>query len=339
MRERVLRWYLAGAVAADRILTPYRRRDRTVRPDLTGDDTFRLADRELALGWLERERAAWWPPCGMRSRTRLCWHGGSRTRCGRSSTTGATTRTGCRWTRRPWTARAGWATPIWKPGCCVGGPSRTLTSGGWTAPRQLFERGQRLCAERGDSYGVAAAAEGLGMVALRQRRYPDAVAHFDRQLRLSEAAGERRRCALALLNLGVVGNDSGEFAAAATWLRRAAAAFARPDTADPYNANRVRVELGRALGHLGEHAAARRELAAALAGMRALGSPRGEAQALHRLGELAVAVRDPAARGHLTGALARYRELADVEAAEVVDLIRASAVGAPPADADSDGVA
>jgi hypothetical protein len=69
--------------------------------------------------------------------------------------------------------------------------------------------------------------------------------------------------------------------------------------------------------------------------MRRLDSPRGEAQALHRLGELALREREFAeADRRLAPALRIYERLGDVESAEV----RRLAGLIPPTEADPDRV-
>jgi hypothetical protein len=93
----------------------------------------------------------------------------------------------------------------------------------------------------------------------------------------------------------------------------------------------VGIELARALSRLGELVPAEARLRAALERMRDLGSPRGEASALHRLGELALAAGDRRAAGtYLTEALRVYEELTDLEVSEVRRLLALI----PPAEAD-----
>jgi tetratricopeptide (TPR) repeat protein len=339
MRRRIIEWHLCGALAADRILTPYRRRDRNGGLSLVEGDIVAFASQDDALAWLDRERAnlvaavrhaatdlpllAWriadamWPLFHYRR------HHLDRMEVDRIAVSCAR-RLGdadleARMLRR-------WA-------------FAHVDAGELDRARELFVRCLRLWDALGDTYGVAAAAEGLGVVAVQQRRYPEAAEHFGQQLRLSEQAGEQRRCGLALLNLGVVGNESGQFGHAAVRLRRAAAVFADVRAADPYNAARIRIELGRALGRLGDHRRALDELTGALTEMRALGSPRGQAQALHRLGELALADRNiPDAHRHLTDALGIYQDLADGEAVEVSDVLAGLTGRVPPAGADPDRI-
>lgn len=330
---RILEWYLAGTLAADVVLTPYRHRDPDNPFELLDASAVVHADRRGALDWLEAERAnlvaavqhaaqdlpllAWriadsmWPLFHYRR------HHHDRMLVDRIAVECAQ-----RLADRDREARMvrRWA-------------FAHLDVGRLDEARELFERSQRLCEELSHRYGVASAVEGLGMVAVAQRRYADALTLFGRQERLCRDLGEHRRTGLALLNLGVVHNELAQHQQAVRHLRESAAVFAGLGDVDPYNEVRVSIELGRALGNLGERRQARTRLAAALRDMRRLGSPRGEAGALHRLGELALAQEEfTEARVHLAEALQIYRDLADAEAEQVKRL----AALVPPAKADPD---
>ncbi|MGI5215850.1 tetratricopeptide repeat protein [Plantactinospora sp. CA-290183] len=331
LRRRILDWYLAGASAADRLLTPYRRRDRDnpfAGPD---NDLVVLADPEEALGWLERERVnlvaavqdaapdlplvAWQIADAIWALFHLRRYHQDRMRVD-----GVATECARRMGDRDREARM---LRRWAFG--------HFDLARFDEARELFERCQRICAEIDDRYGTASAAEGLGMVALAQHRHPEAAACFERQLRLCRELGEHRRTGLALLNLASVENESGRHREALSHLDEAATVFAGLGGVDRYNDARLRIELGRALGQAGEPGGARETLTRALAEMRRLDAPRGQAQALHRLGELALSQREFAeARAHLNHALGIYRELDDTEVEQVrrlVDLL-------PPAQTD-----
>ncbi|MEV4756870.1 tetratricopeptide repeat protein [Micromonospora sp. NPDC049559] len=335
LTRRLLEWYLAGALAADRLLTPYRRGEPEPALTLLAPDAVALADRDAALSFLERERTnlvsavaaaapelpllAWQLAYAMWPLFHHHRHHADRLRVDRLA------------------VRCAQALGDRKREARM---LRRLAFGHFDVGRldeagELFTRLLSLSRELADRYGQASAYEGLGTVALAQRRYPEAVGHFDRQLRLCRELGERRRCGLALLNLGTVGTESARYREAVAYLREAEAIFAEFGGVDPYNAARVRVELGRALGALGERVSARAELTAALAELRRLDSPRGEAQALHRLGELALAGREFAeARTRLEAASRIYERLGDAEAARVRELTAL----VPPVDADPDRV-
>jgi tetratricopeptide (TPR) repeat protein len=317
LARRTAEWYLAGALAADRLLTPYRHRDPDSAFTALDAGAVVLADRDEALSWLEDERAnlvatiryaapeqpllAWqiadsmWPLFHYRR------HHHDRMQVDRLAVECA------RRLRDP--DREARMLRRWA--------FAHLDVARLDRARELFERSLGLCEELGNRYGAASAVEGLGSVALAERRYPDAAAYFDRQLRLCRELGEHRRAGLALLNLGVVGNETARPRQALTHLREAAAVFGELTDVDPYNGARVRIELGRALGRLGEHRPAREELTRALADMR--------------LGELALTNGEFAeARAHLDRALRIYERLGDVETGQVRHL----AGLIPPAEAD-----
>lgn len=333
LTRRIFEWYLAGTMAADRRLTPYRRRDRDSPLTLLDADAVVLADRDEALSWLEEERAnlvaviqyaapespllAWqladamWPLFHYRRhhRDRML-----------------VDRLGVECARRL-------EDPDREARMLRRWAFAHFDVARFDEAGELFGRCLSLCEKIGDRYGTASAYEGLGSVALALHRYPDAASFFERQLRLCRELGEHRRTGLALLNLALVGNELADYPRALSHLRDAAAVFAGLGDVDPYNAARIRIELGRALGHSNERQRARQELDGGLADMRGLGSPRGQAQALHRLGELALNQREFAeARVRLTEALRIYRQLGDVEAEQVSRLARLI----PPAEADPD---
>jgi len=330
--SRMLEWYLAGVLAADHILTPYRERDPGDPFTLLRPDAVAHAGRHEALAWLEAERdnlvaavqkvaddqplLAWRIADSMWPLFHLRRHHHDRMLVDRIAVECAV-RLGDRKREADMVRR--WAFAHFDVG-------RVDEAGG------LFARGRRLSADLGDRSAVAAAAGGLGLVAAAHGRYAEAAVRFSEQERLCRELGDERCVGLALFRLGTAHNALSEPLPAADHLRRAAAVFADLGDVDPYNQALVDIELARALGQLGERQQAETRFTAALHRMRELGSPRGEASALHRRGELALATSDlPRARADLVGALRIYERLADVEVAEVrrlIDLV-------PPPDADS----
>ncbi|GLH97609.1 ATP-binding protein [Phytohabitans aurantiacus] len=354
IERRALEWYLAGVMAADRLLTPHRRRDPADPFTQLDTGAVRHAGHREALDWLEAERVnviagiqraardepllAWRIADAMWALFHFRRHHHDRMLVDRIAVDCA---------RR------------------LGAPDREaallrrwahahVDAGRVDEARELFERSAEICREIGDRYGVVAALEGLGLVAFASRRYADAVAHFDRQVGLCRDIGEHRRSGMALKYLGTVHNELGDHRAALERLREAAGVFAGLPAPDPFNAARIRTETGRALAGLGESAAAREELTAALGEMRRLGSPRGVAGALWRLGELALsssvapvgsggaarAQLGPGgpvaeARAQLVEALRLFEDLGDAEAEPVRRLL----ASVPPTEADPDGVA
>ncbi|WP_246274825.1 tetratricopeptide repeat protein [Phytohabitans houttuyneae] len=329
---RILEWYLAGALSADRVLTPYRHRD-PVDPFTELDaGTVRHDSRQEALEWLETERdnlvaavqraasdlplLAWRIADSMWPLFLLRRHHRDRMLVDRVAVECAV-RLGDRDREARMLRR--WAFAHFDVGMLE-------------EAERHFERSRYLCDALGDQYGVASAVEGLGMVAAASHRYEAAVDHFGQQERLCRELGEHRRTGLALLNLGGAHNALSRPDRAVRHLREADSIFAGLDGIDPYNHARVGIELARALGRLGDFAPARMRLRAALGEMRGVGSPRGVAAALHRLGELALLAGDHRSAGsHLASALQLYEELADTEVSEVRRLLAL----VPPAEADA----
>lgn len=332
MLLRMFEWHLAGVLAADHILTPYREREAEDPFTLLRPDAVTHAGREEALDWLEAERdnlvsavqaaaeelplLAWRIADSMWPLFHLRRHHHDRMLVDRVAVDCAQ-RLGDR-KREADTVRR-WAFAHFDVG-------RLAEAGG------LFERGRRLSAEVGDRSGVASAVGGLGIVAAAHQRYDEAVGYFGEQERLCREVGDERRVGLALLRLGMAHNATSRPEVAADHLRRAATLFANLGGVDPYNQTLVDIELARALGRLGDRSSAGELFTAALHRMRELGSPRGEAAALHRRGEHALAATDlPRARADLAAALRIYERLADSEAADVRRLLAL----VPPADVDS----
>ncbi|MFY1671316.1 tetratricopeptide repeat protein [Plantactinospora sp. WMMB334] len=332
LTRRIIEWYLAGVSAADRLLTPYRRKDPD-NPFVSSETSIvGLSDRDGALAWLERERVnlvAAVRHAALHDQPLLAWqisdamwplfhyhrHHRDRLQVDRIAVECAQQ---LHDRDRETKMLRRWA-------------FAHFDLAQFDMARQLFERCLRLCNETADGYGTASAVEGLGLVALAQHQYPQAAALFTRQLRLCLDSGEPRRTGLALLNLATVANESARHQQALTHLDDAAAIFASLGDVDPYNDARIRIEAGRALGRLGDRRPAREKLTHALADMRRLGSPRGQAQALHRLGELALVEQEfTEAHTHLTRALHLYEGNEDAEAEQVRQL--ASLI--PPPDAD-----
>jgi tetratricopeptide (TPR) repeat protein len=327
---RVTEWYLAGTRAADQLVTPYRRRppDRFsfLSPSVVG-----FSGRNEALGWLESERTnlvavvvaaaesapqlAWQIAYGMWPLFQSRRHPHDRLTVDQVGVECAR-----RLNNRDFEARM--LRRLAHAQCDLGQ---------WAEADRLFQASLETCQDLDDRHGVAAALEGLGMVALARRRFPQARELFARQFAMCHALGEQRRAATAAINLGVIYNASGQPQQAAQHLAGVGAMLDSLGDHDPYNAARARIELGRALIDLGDHRTAAHELRQALHDMRALGSPRGLAQAHHALAMHAVATsQQDDARTHLGQVLAHYEQLRDSDAAEVRRLVRLI----PPADAD-----
>lgn len=327
---RIAEWYLSGTRAADLLLTPYRRRP----PDqftYLPPSAVTFTDRDEALEWLERERMnlvaavvatavrapdlAWRISYGMWPLFQFRRHHHDRLTVDRVGVDCARQMGNhdfeARMLRRLAFAH--------------------FDLGELTEAGPLFEQSLNLCEDLNDRHGIAAALEGLGLVALGCGRHAAATELFTRQLAIFEELGSDRRAALATLNLGVVDNAAGRPAQAMQHVRRARAMLMSLGDLDPYNTARTHLELGKALTSTGDHAAAAHELDRALHEMRRLGSVRGEAQAHHALAVLSMATGQPGSvRTHLEQALEAYERAGDPEAAEV----RRLGGLIPPADTD-----
>jgi len=332
--ERIARWYLAAANVCDRLLTPYRRGSTVDGSDLPAVD-LGFGDRDGALAWLERERSnlvatvvvaaetmpglAWriayamWPLFHYRR------HHDDRMLVDQVAVTCARS-IGNRLYEARMLRRLAFA---------------HFDGGRLDEATDLLESSLELCRELDDRYGIAAAIDGLGLVALARRELGTAASHFAAELAICEELGERRRAGLAMLNLGTVDNAAGRPADALDHLGRAARRFAELDDLDPYNAARTRLEYGRALAGAGQPEDAVTELSGALAEMRRLGSPRGQAQALQLLGELALTTGSAEqALPQLRESLRLYEEIGDTEANDVRRLVE----HVPAAHADPNGM-
>lgn len=318
---RVAEWYLAGARAADLVLTPYRRRPSDRFMYLT-PSAVAFAARDEALEWLERERTnlvatvvataetepevAWRIAYGIWPLFHLRRHHNDRLIVDRAAVD-CTRRVGNRDFEARMLRRLAFA---------------HIDLGQWNEAERLYQASLAICTELDDRYGIAASIEGIGRLALSRRQFALAAECFTQELAIYQALGDRRREALATINIGVASNWSGNPAQAVPWLVRAKSLLTALVDLDPYNAARARLELGKALTGAGDYAAAAPELDEALSEMRLLGSPRGRAHAHHALALLARATgRYDAARSHLNLALDLYERLRDPAVAEVRQLV------------------
>lgn len=327
MADRIAEWYLSGTRAADRLLTPYRRRPAEGFSHLS-PSAVNFAGRDEALEWLEHERTnlvaavvtsatrapemAWWLAYGMWPLFHFGGHHHDRLTVDRVGLDCAR-QLGNRDFEARMLRRLAFA---------------RFDIGELGRAGELFQESLDLSRYLNDQHGVAAAVEGLGQVALGQGKHTLAAELFTRQLALEEDLGEQRRAALATLNLGIVDNTAGQPAQAARHAHRAREMFTALGNVDPYNTARTYLELGKALTGTGEHAAAAQELDRALHDMRRLGSLRGQAQAHHALAMLAKASgNSDDAQAHLGQALDGFERLGDPKAAEIRRLLQ----GRPPA--------
>jgi tetratricopeptide (TPR) repeat protein len=320
-RRRMLTWYLAVTRTADEILTPYRH--RTPAADLPPDPAGFAGDRDRALDWLEHQRPnlvavvrdcaadmpylvylladSMWPL--------FHYHRHHYDRavvddiavdCAR--------RLGDTGFEAAMLRRQGYG---------------HYDTGMFEAARNLFTDSLRLAEHHDDlDHVVLGAVAGLGLVALAQHRLSDAVAHFSRELEVATAAGGARATGMALWHLSQAHRLAGHPTDAVEHLIHAVAAFASLGDTDRYNTALVRVELGRALADTGQPDQAATQIHHALTETTHLRAPRGQANALHALGELAITGGHlTQATRHLTAAQQLYDTLGDAEAADVAHLL------------------
>ncbi|GAB7045969.1 ATP-binding protein [Catenuloplanes indicus] len=313
--RRAAEWYRDGAAAAGRLLTPYRDRPAP-------DRSFgAIRDRSTALAWFDAERSnlvaavlataepfpllAWQIADGCWPMFHLRRHHADRQLVDRAAA-GAARRLGDPAGEAEMVKRLAWS---------------LYDTGRLDEAEPLFTRAMALAADAGDRAGLGGAHAGLGTVALARGEFDQAREHSAAQHRIFTTLGDVRSATLGLLRLGTVENESGRPAEAVTYLRQTITLLSGLGV-DPYNEAVARIELGRALGALGDDEGADRELAHALSEMDRLGSARGRAQALHRRGEWHLrAGRDPDARRDLTAAEKAYTRLADTEAVPVRRLL------------------
>jgi len=296
--RRMLEWYLAAAAAADRVLTPYRRRlphDYASEPG--GLPVF--AGREWALSWLEDERVnlmaagqaamtsgwfglAWqlcdvmWPLLLYRKHYR------DRAEIDRRGLDAA----------REWGNGYAEASMLGRLG-------RVCTTLGRhdDAERHLRASIARW-SDLGDRHGVADAQENLGLLYLDTGRTADAVAEFEQVQANFRALGNDRRVGVASINLAIALPRIGRTRQALDHIEEARAIFDRLVDIDPYNGARTRVAAARLHCALDDIDAASEAATDGLHAMRRLGSEYGEAEAHEVLAEAELRRGDLAAARH-----------------------------------------
>ncbi|MHB6908351.1 ATP-binding protein [Streptomyces sp. DB-54] len=139
----------------------------------------------------------------------------------------------------------------------------------------------------GDVRQQAQALNGLGHLALRTGRLPQARDHFEQALRLRESVGYRRGAALSRIRLAETALAADDPGTAVGHLRRAHTELTAEE--EHYEAARALALLGRALVRAGDHDAGTARLRAALAAFREAGarSQHWQGRSLEWLGQAA----------------------------------------------------
>lgn len=308
--RRILEWYLAAAAAADRVLTPYRRRlpYEYATPPI-GPPEF--ADREQALSWMETEREnllvagqvslnrrwfelSWqladvlWPLLLYRKhyRDRLTVD------------------------ERGVLAAREWGNPVAEADMLkrLGLALRTRERHEEAAVH--LQASLAMWSELGDERGCAEAHDALGVLYLNTDRFAEAVEEFEQTLTRFRKLGDRRGAGLALINLALALPRLGRAGQARQRIEEARLIFDGLQDEDPYNAARVLVVLAALQCSAGEASGASETAATGLTRMRQLGSDFGAAEAHEVLAEAELSRGDIAsARYHLDHALATFTSL------------------------------
>lgn len=305
-QRAMLEWYLAAALEADHVVTPYRRR----LPYEFASAPIELpafTDREAALSWLEQERAnlisagrtaleqdwpelAWhlsdvmWPLLLYRKHYR------DRLEIDRRGVAAAR-RWGNAWAEADMLKRLGRV---------------STTVGSLDEAEEHYRLAVSQYAESGDRRGVADAQEGLALLFLDTGRPTEAIALLRRLLVVNDEFGDDRSTGLTLINLGLALPQLGRHREALNLLTRAQTIFGALSDVDPYNQARVLIAQARAHLELGELDSAHEAAEQAERAMRGLGSENGEAEALELLGEVAHR------RGEHDIALTRWRRALEI---------------------------
>jgi tetratricopeptide (TPR) repeat protein len=148
-----------------------------------------------------------------------------------------------------------------------------------------FQEAAAVTGTLGDPRAEATALNSIGLALQAQVRHDEAIAHFERAIRIQERIGARRGEALTRANLGRSQTEEGHFDEAIANLNSACKTFA--DLLDSYSEARTWSALG-ALHLRAERAeVGRRYLHRALDAMREHGAHLEQAQILELLGDAA----------------------------------------------------
>jgi tetratricopeptide (TPR) repeat protein len=285
--RRMLDWYLAAVTQAGQLVTPYRhgqRHDIEYPPA----EPIQFADSADALDWLEQELpnlhavvsyarnhsapdVAWqtvdamWPLFLRRGhyRERLEF---DRIALAAAQESGDTT---------------GQAKMLDRLGLAL------TTLGRLNEARMCLEQALVIWRSGGNYYRQAGSLQRLGLTEHARGHPEEAIALFTQALDTYQRLGEKRAAALTLADIGAALTDADRADEAVGQLQRARELLA--DVPDSYNQARTLARLGWAQARAGKRVIAADTLEEALHGMRQAQSPRGEAEVLRLLGDLAEA--------------------------------------------------
>ncbi|SDL91995.1 Predicted ATPase [Lentzea albidocapillata subsp. violacea] len=307
--RRIIEWYLYTAMRADEVLTPYRRRlPYAFSSPPRSVPSF--ADRDSALGWLERERpnlVAVGRAALDHDLAELSWHMSDvmwplflllklyRDRLDADERGVAAA--------RRWGNEFALADMLKRLGL-------VLTSlGDFDQAERHLTESVELWARMNDQRGLCDAREGLALLYQASGRTEEATAEFGRLAEANLALGATRSAGLSLINLGRSLVDLGRAAEARPVLVHAEQLFGELGQ-DPYNHARATIALAAAHCGTGDLGTAAQRAEDGLRAMTAAGSDKGRADALHVLGTVAQRENRLAdARDHLGAAEKIYRSL------------------------------
>ncbi|MEV4312688.1 tetratricopeptide repeat protein [Actinocrispum sp. NPDC049592] len=320
----ILEWYLATAIAADLVVTPYRRRPFGYDFQTGPSPVPRFGSRDEALSWLDSERVnlmAAGRAALDRKWAELAWH-----------------LSDVMWPlllyrkhyrdrldidHRGVTAAREWAN-TWAEAEMLKRLGRVLTVlGDHDEAEQRLRSAQDLFATERDTLGAAAAREYLALLYLETGRLTDAVDVFEELLTVHRELGAERNVALDLINLGLVLPKQRRAEEAVAKLSEAHEIFARLATTDPFNGARAMTALADAHRQAGDLGQARTWAERAAHAMTELGSTFGQAETHEVLAEIAVATGDrTTAIDHFQHALAIFESAFSARADSVRTRLR-----------------
>lgn len=308
--RRMLEWYLATAMAADEVLTPYRRR-LPYAFETCPINVLTFADRSEALAWLECERENLLV-AGQASMSHswfgLSWHLADvmwplllyrkhyRDRL--------------KIDERGVQAAQDWGNPVAEADMLKRLGLVLRTVGRHEEAAVHLRASLAKWSDIGDERGIAEAQEALGLLFMSTGATAEAAEQFEEVLARYRRLGDERDTGLTLINIAHAHSELDRPELAIRQLDEARAIFDRLGNVDPYNRARVFVALAQQHCTTGRLTRAQDLAKVGLDEMRRLGSDFGEAEAHAVLAETELRHGHAAsARDHLDRALATFTAL------------------------------
>ncbi|WP_461120144.1 ATP-binding protein [Saccharothrix stipae] len=285
--RRMVEWYLRGAMAADLVVTPHRRRLGHEFP-APADEIPRFDDHESALAWLDEERMNL-IACGRVAEERgwwsLAWHLSDvlwplflhhkhyrdRLEVDRRGVDAA----------RRWGDRFAEADMLKRLGMAY------TTLGRFAEAEEHLLASSAVAERIGDRRGFADAEEAVVLLEVACGRLAEAAGLFEQLTAINRELSAWRSLGLTLINLGRVLTGLGRTDEALRALEEATTRFRDLDPPDPYNEARVVVARAMAYLRADDLPSTDRTADRALSALRALGSKEGMAECHQLLAESA----------------------------------------------------